>query len=194
MPSPRSFLFLLGSARTGGNTETLARAAAEHLEPEAAQEWIRLADLALPPFKDLRHTGDGTTPPATGPERTVQDATLAATDIVIASPLYWYSVSGSIKNYLDYWSGWLRVPGLDFKARMRGRRLWAVTVQGDDDPAAAAPLAGTLRLSAEYMGMDWRGVLLGCGSRPGQVLRDDAALAAAKTFFTPETDTPGIRH
>lgn len=192
MTSPRSFLFVLGSARTGGNTETLARAAAEHLEPEAAQQWIRLADLALPPFRDLRHAGDGTTPFAEGPERTVQDATLAATDIVIASPLYWYSVSGSVKNYLDYWSGWLRVPGLDFKARMRGRRLWAVTVQGDEEPGVAAPLAGTLRRSAEYLGMAWQGVLLGYGSRPGQVLRDEAALAAAKTYFDPSSDTPGI--
>ena len=25
------------------------------------------------------------------------------------------------KRYLDHWSGWLRVPGVDFRARMRGR-------------------------------------------------------------------------
>ncbi|GAA2271059.1 NAD(P)H-dependent oxidoreductase [Glycomyces scopariae] len=197
--SPRSFLFLLGSSRTGGNTETLVRAAAEHLEPEAAQQWLRLSDLDLPPFRDLRHLGDGRTPAAEGAEKTLQDATLAATDVVIASPLYWYSVSGSVKNYLDHWSGWLRVPGLDFKARMGGRRLWGVTVQGDEEPDVAEPLAGTLRLSAEYMGMEWRGVLLGYGSRPGQVLRDAAALAAAKTFFTAPRDTgprdtPGIRY
>ncbi|RRR99663.1 flavodoxin family protein [Glycomyces terrestris] len=192
--SPRSFLFLLGSSRTGGNTETLARAAAEHLEPEAEQRWLRLAELDLPPFTDRRHVGDGATPVAAGAERTVQDATLAATDLVIASPLYWYSVSGSVKNYLDHWSGWLRVPGLDFRARMGGRRLWGVTVQGDEEPDVAAPLAGTLRLSAEYMGMEWRGVLLGSGSRPGQVLRDERALAAAKTFFDPAADTPGIRY
>lgn len=194
MDSPRSFLFVLGSSRTGGNTETLARAAAEHLEPEAAQQWLRLSDLGLPPFRDRRHIGDGKTPFAEGPEKTLQDATLAATDIVIASPLYWYSVSGSVKNYLDYWSGWLRVPGLDFKARMGGRRLWGVTVQGDEEPDVSAPLAGTLRLSAEYLRMEWKGVLLGYGSRPGQVLRDEAALAAAKTFLDPARDTPGIRY
>ncbi|GAA1662477.1 NAD(P)H-dependent oxidoreductase [Glycomyces endophyticus] len=192
--SPRSFLFLLGSSRTGGNTETLVRAAAEHLEPEAGQRWLRLADLDLPPFRDVRHLGDGRTPAAEGAERVLQEATLAATDVVVASPLYWYSVSGSVKNYLDHWSGWLRVPGLDFKARMRGRRMWGVTVQGDEEPDVAAPLAGTLRLSAEYMGMEWKGVLLGYGSRPGQVLRDERALTAAKTFFTGAPDTPGVRY
>jgi multimeric flavodoxin WrbA len=179
----RSFLFLLGSARTGGNTEALARAAAEHLEPGTAQRWIHLGELGLPPFTDRRHTGDGVTPFAEGAEQIVQDATLAATDLVIASPLYWYSVSGPVKNYLDYWSGWLRVPGLDFKARMGGRRLWGVTVGGDEDPAAFAPLTGTLRLTAGYMKMDWQGVLRGYGSRPGDVDRDESAHAAAKTFF-----------
>ncbi|MFG3338280.1 flavodoxin family protein [Glycomyces sp. NPDC048151] len=190
--APRSFLFLLGSARTGGNTEALARAAAEHLEPGAAQRWIHLGELGLPPFTDRRHTGDGTTPFAEGAEQVLQDATLAATDIVIASPLYWYSVSGSVKNYLDYWSGWLRVPGLDFKARMAGRRLWAVTAYADDAPGVADPLAGTLRLSGEYLKMEWQGVLLGYGSRPGDVERDDRAHRAAKTFFNPEAETPGV--
>ena len=189
--APRTFLFVLGSSRRGGNTETLARAAAEHLDA-AGQQWIHLDELGLPPFIDRRHVGDGRTPFAAGPEKTVQDATLAATDIVIASPLYWYSVSATVKTYLDHWSGWLRVPGLDFKARMAGRRLWGVTVQGDEDPGVAAPLAGTLRLSAGYLKMDWQGVLHGYGSRPGDVDRDARALAAAKTFFDPATETPGI--
>ncbi|WP_205324598.1 flavodoxin family protein [Glycomyces sp. YM15] len=191
--APRSFLFLLGSARTGGNTEALARAAAEHLAPGTAQRWIHLGELGLPPFTDRRHTGDGVTPFAEGAERLVQDATLAATDIVIASPLYWYTVSGPVKNYLDYWSGWLRVPGLDFRARMAGRRLWGVTVAGDDDPAAAVPLAGALRLTAGYLKMDWRGVLLGNGSRPGDVDRDGSAHAAAEAFFDGSpTATPNL--
>ena len=191
--APRSFLFLLGSARTGGNTEALARAAAEHLEPDAMQRWIHLGELGLPPFTDRRHAGDGTTPFAEGAEQIVQDATLAATDLVIASPLYWYTVSASVKNYLDYWSGWLRVPGLDFKARMAGRRLWAVTAHSSDDALSVAePLAGTLRLSGEYLKMDWQGVLLGYGSRPGDVDRDDRAHRAAKTFFNPEAETPGV--
>lgn len=192
--APRSFLFLLGSARTGGNTETLARAAAEHLEPAVEQRWIHLGELGLPPFTDRRHVGDGRTPAAIGAEWTVQDATLAATDIVIASPLYWYSVSATVKTYLDYWSGWLRVPGLDFRARMAGRRLWGVTVLGADDREAAVPLTGTLRLTAEYLGMDWRGALLGNGSRPGDVDRDEQALTAAKTFFADPSETPGIRY
>ncbi len=55
-----------------------------------------------------------------GNERLLWEATLWATDVVIASPLYWYSVSATTKRYLDHWSGWLRVEGAPLKERMRG--------------------------------------------------------------------------
>jgi hypothetical protein len=44
-------------------------------------------------------------------------------------------------------------------------------------------LVGSLRLSADYMLMDWSGVLLGRGNREGDVLTDLTALETAKTFF-----------
>ncbi len=51
------------------------------------------------------------------------------------------------------------------------------------DPASYAPVARALRLSADYLGMGWGGVLLGRGNRPGDVMADKAALSAARTFF-----------
>jgi len=118
-----------------------------------------------------------------GNERILLDATLDATDLVIASPLYWYSVSASTKLYLDYWAGWLRVPGADFKARMRGKTMWAISAISEEDPAKAGPLVDTLKISADYMGMHWGGELLGYANRPGDTLADQKALTEAKRFF-----------
>ncbi|NUS16552.1 MAG: NAD(P)H-dependent oxidoreductase [Streptomyces sp.] len=182
--SGRRFLFLLGSTRAGGNTEALAQQAAAQLPSAAEQHWVRLAELALPPFADLRHSGDGSYPQPTGNARTLLDATLDATDLVVASPLYWYSVSTPVKQYLDHWSGWLRVPGVDFRARMAGRRLWGVTALAGTDHSDADPLVGTLERTARYMRMDFRGVLLASATRPGQVAGDEDAALRAKTFFT----------
>lgn len=179
----RSFLFLLGSSRADGNTETLARLAAERLPATTEQRWLRLRDLPLPEFEDLRHADSGHSAP-TGNAATLLEATLAATDVVIASPLYWYSVSTPTKRYLDHWSSWLEAPGIDFKQRMAGRTLWGVTALADSDPSVAEPLAGTLRISAQYLRMRWGGVLLGNGSKPGDVLSDAAAVDRAKTFFS----------
>ncbi|AZS85684.1 flavodoxin family protein [Streptomyces griseoviridis] len=178
----RRFLFVLGSSRGDGNTELLARRAAEQLPAGVEQRWISLAEHPLPDFEDLRHDSDHVRP-TEGPAALLLDATLAATDLVIASPLYWYSVSAHTKRYLDHWSGWLRTPGVDFKATMAGRTLWGVSALAHEETVVADPLAGTLRNSAAYLGMRFGGVLLGNGSKPGDVLHDTEALARAKTFF-----------
>ncbi|NUO46405.1 MAG: flavodoxin [Streptomyces sp.] len=182
---PRRFLFLLASSRSDGNTELLARRAAEQLPADVEQRWIDLAAHPLPDFEDLRHDSDHVRP-TDGATGLLFDATIAATDIVIASPLYWYSVSGHAKRYLDYWSGWLRTPGIDFKGTMAGRTLWGVTALAHEESEVADPLIGTLHHSAAYLRMRFGGVLLGNGSKPGDVLGDTEALARAKTFFTQE--------
>jgi multimeric flavodoxin WrbA len=187
----RRFLFVLGSARAEGNTELLARAAAEQLPGDVEQRWIRLAEHPLPDFVDLRHDSDHVRPPSDSATGLLLDATLAATDIVIASPLYWYSVSGLTKRYLDYWSGWLRTPGVDFKATLAGRTLWGIAVLAHAETSVAEPYVGTLNNSAAYMGMRFGGVLLGNGSARGDVLKDTDALARAKTFFA--QDAPFAR-
>lgn len=183
----RTFLFVLGSSRPDGNTETLARKAAEQLPSDIEQRWLNLAEHPVPDFEDLRHDSDHVRPSGNN-VATLLDATVEATDIVIASPLYWYSVSANTKRYLDYWSGWLRTPGIDFKATMAGRTLWGVTALADDQPVVADPLVGTLRNSAAYLGMRFGGVLLGNGSKPGDVLADARALTEAKTFFAQEPE------
>lgn len=177
----RKFLFLLASSRSGGNTETLARRAAEALTEDVEQRWVWLDDLDLPDFHDTRQTAGGKHPVPENTEKELLDATLAATDIVIASPLYWYSVSASAKRYLDYWSGWIHLPGVPFRALMRDKTLWGVSVSEEHD--MSEHLVGTLQRSATYMRMRWGGVLLGNGDKPDDVLDDAPSLAAAKSFF-----------
>lgn len=175
------FLFLLGSTQRAGNCELLVRRAAKRLLASVEQQWLFLPDYALPPFIDRRHDESYLTPTA-GPEKTLLDATLAATDLVLVSPLYWYALSAPAKHYLDYWSAWLRPPDLNFRARMRGKTLWAV-VAGSGPAAEAQPLCEALQLTAGYMALSWGGYLYGNGSRPGDVRRDAAAWRAAERFF-----------
>ncbi|GDY74837.1 hypothetical protein SAV31267_043220 [Streptomyces avermitilis] len=62
---PRRFLFVLGSSRSNGNTELLARAAAEQLPGDVEQQWISLAGHRLPDFGI-----SGTTPTTAAPRTT----------------------------------------------------------------------------------------------------------------------------
>jgi multimeric flavodoxin WrbA len=178
----RQFTFLVASARRDGNTELLTRKAAEHLPADDEQLWLRLMELPVAPFVDIRHSV-GIYPQPQGNERVLFSATLNATDLVFAVPLYWYSVPASAKLYLDYWSGWLRVPGANFRERMAGKKLWVISVLSEEDPARADPLLGMLKNIADYLKMDFGGMLLGNGSQPGDVLADASALEKARTFF-----------
>ncbi|MFI6523574.1 flavodoxin family protein [Streptomyces uncialis] len=181
----RSFLFVLGSSRADGNSEILAKTAAAQLPADVPQHWVDLNRTPLPDFEDDRH--DTGTWPSGENEEELRRVTTEATDIVIVSPLYWYNVSAQTKRYLDYWSGWLSLPGARFKERMAGRTLWGVTVMADDEEVVADGLVTTLHHTAAYMRMGFGGVLLGNGSRPGQIRNDERAMLRAKTFFQSAT-------
>lgn len=178
----RSFLFVVASTREGGNSELLARRAAEALPATDAQTWLRLTDYPLAPFADTRHsTGYG--PPA-GNAKLLCDATLAATDLVIVAPVYWYALPWTLALYLDHWSGWMRIAELAFLATMKGRALHAVVVDSDDEAEGSAlPVVDSLRRTAAYLEMTWRGALVGHANRPGEIANDAAAWAAAATYF-----------
>jgi len=184
----RHILFIVASAREPGhvgNTEWLAQQAAAALPADVTQRWLHLAPLNLPPFVDVRHT-TGVYDPPTGDLATVLDATLAATDIVLVAPVYWFSLPSSLKTMLDHWSGWLRVPGLDFKARMAHKTLHLVAT--NNDRAKAQPMIDSVALCAAFMGMRWGGpqgpVLWGKGGAPGAVQADAEAVALAARFLS----------
>ncbi|RJQ79043.1 flavodoxin [Pseudonocardiaceae bacterium YIM PH 21723] len=179
---PRRFLFLLGSARADGNTEYLARTAAAQLPAGAEQRWIRLADHPLPVFVDGRY-GPETYPAVTEHSEALREATTWATDVVIAAPLYWYSLPAAVKLYLESWNSWFLDTTEGRRQRLTGKTLWGVTVFEGEHPDHIRPWEDALRFTAEYMWMRYAGTLVGLGDRVGDIERDTDGLAAAKTFF-----------
>ena len=188
--SGRRFLFLAASTREvgiTGNTEWLARQAAANLPFGDAQQWLHLAHMDLPPFVDLRHS-TGQYPMPEGDLRTLLDATLAATDIVLVSPVYWYSLPAPIKTYIDHWSAWMRIEGVPFKDSMANKTLRLISTSGDREKAQ--PMVDSVRLCAQFLSMAWgsaagaqKAVLWGKGGPPGAAQNDAAAVAAARDFL-----------
>lgn len=187
MPDPHHYLFLVASTREPGhvgNTEWLAQQAAAALPPGTPQTWLHLARMTLPPFVDQRHTR-GEYPLPEGDLRTLLDATLAATHVVLVAPVYWYSIPASLKTYIDHWSAWMRVPGLPFKAQMTAKTLRLITTSGDR--AKAQPMIDSVALCAQFLSMGWgtpeEAVLWGKGGPPDAVRADALAIARAGTFL-----------
>ncbi|MEJ7160146.1 flavodoxin family protein, partial [Staphylococcus caprae] len=60
------------------------------------------------------------------------DQVLASDTIVFASPVYWYSISASLKAFIDHWSETLMDPNYkDFKAKMAKKDFRLIIVGGD---------------------------------------------------------------
>ena len=181
----RHFLFLVASTREPGhmgNTEWLARQAAASLPADTPQTWVHLARAGIPEFVDQRHTvGSYPMPEPGSVMRQLLDQTLACTDLVFVAPVYWFSFPSTLKAYLDHWSAWLRVPGLDFKARMAGKPMYLVSTGGER--RKAQPSIDAAQLCAEFMAMPWGGALWGKGGAPDAVQADTEAVQAAAGFL-----------
>jgi multimeric flavodoxin WrbA len=183
MPHQRNFLFLATSTREPGhlgNTEWLAQQCAATLPADAKQAWLHLTRMAIPPFVDQRHT-TGQYPAPEGDMKMLLEATMAATDIVLVSPVYWYSIPAPLKAYIDHWSAWMRIPGVPFKEEMAKKTLRLVTTSGDR--AKAQPMIDSLQLCAQFLAMPWGGALWGKGGPPDAVKADIAAVEQAKSFL-----------
>ena len=172
-------LYLLASGRTGGNAEAMARhAAAAH--PSHEHVFLRLSDHPLPPFVDYRRREDYAALRLDEPTRYVYESTVAADILVFVAPVYWYSFPSDLKRYLDHWSTWMRVPGLDFRAAMAGKRLLLLSAMAGEELAEAEPLVRAAELTAGYMRMAWVGSVVATGaSEAGEVLEREGVLAAA---------------
>ncbi|MBT9550389.1 MAG: NAD(P)H-dependent oxidoreductase [Hydrogenophaga sp.] len=185
MTSARHVLFLVASTREPGhvgNTEWLARQAAASLPPDTTQTWVHLARAGIPEFIDQRHTvGSYPMPESGSVMRNLLDQTLACTDLVFVAPVYWFSFPATLKAYLDHWSAWLRVPGLEFKAQMSQKRLWLITTNGDR--AKAQPMIDSTAMCAKFLEMPLAGVLWGKGGAAEAVKADEGAAENALTFF-----------
>ena len=182
-------VFLLASGRRDGNAELLARHAAAALPDDGEQTWLRISDYPLEPFVDHRRAADYASLTLGPNARRLFDATVAADLLVFATPVYWYSLPAAAKLYLDHWSTWLRVPDLRFRERVADRTsVTVLATMAGDDAAEARPLTESVRLSAAYLGMPYRGAIVATGANlAGDVLCDKDSLAAARALLAEAT-------
>lgn len=174
----RNFLFLLCSARRDGNSEQLARLAASSLSDP--HRWLDLNQPALPPLTDLRPLPPH---PAQGRLAEVQEAVFAASDLVFVAPVYWYALPAPAHLLLGHWSSWLDQPKAGVFDLMKGRRVWMITSRSDPDPSVPDLPEAMLKRTVLWLGMHWGGALHGIGDAPGEVLRDENAVAGAAGFL-----------
>lgn len=146
-------LILQASARPQGDTYHLAR----HLAEELGADHIDLLDYRIHPFNYEQEY-----PVDDDFLRLIEEEVLPREQIIFASPVYWYSMSGPMKIFFDRLSDLLK-SRKELGRQLRGKRMSVLSVGNDD--VVNDSFFDAFRLSAEYLGMsygpEWHGWLEG---------------------------------
>lgn len=167
-------LALYGSSRPNGNSEKLAETAFEGLEVTH----VYLRDRNIKPIVDQRHEEGGFQPVDDDYDVTVEQV-LEHDILIFITPLYWYGMSGLMKNFVDRWSQSLRDTRYRFKEEMGKKTAYVIVTGGDNPRIKALPLIQQFQYICDFMDMKFAGYLIGKGSQPDDILQDQQALAQA---------------
>jgi multimeric flavodoxin WrbA len=167
-------LVLFGSSRKNGNTEILT----DRLTNGIDCTRIYLADKRILPIDDRRHDPAGF-PNVDDDYDDIVEQVLSHDVLIFSTPLYWYGMSGPMKNFVDRWSQSLRDKRFDFKSAMRQKRAYVVVVGGDQPRFKGLPLIQQFQYIFDFMQIEFCGFIIGEGNRPGDIMQDQRALSEA---------------
>lgn len=137
-------LIIQGSARQNGDTAKVADA----LAAQSGWDVVTLQDLDITPFDYNHQNKDDDFLPLI--RRFVQDYEL----LCLATPIYWYTMSGPLKNYLDRFSDLLTIEK-PLGRQLRGKSMALLSINHEEEPTRH--FATPIELSAAYLGMPYKG-------------------------------------
>lgn len=140
MPKP---IILLASSRPDGNTAKVASQLASDLRADI----IDLTKFTIHPF-----SYDQVYPEGDDFIRLVEEEIISREQIIFASPVYWYSMSGQLKIFFDRLSDLLK-SRKDLGRQLRGKRMSVLSCANDEK--ITDTFYAAFRLSAEYLGMEY---------------------------------------
>lgn len=151
-------LILLGSARSDGDTAEAAKELQRRLAPGVAT-LLDLGSKVILPFDYEAAWQDDDL-------AEIANLMMAHRSLVFATPVYWYTMSGLMKTFLDRFSDLLS--GRDPMRRGRalaGRDVWLLAA--GTDPKLPEGFEVPFARTAQYLEMSWRaGFYVRTGNKP----------------------------
>ncbi len=138
-------IIIQGSSRSTGNTSVIISALRTHLQADL----LDLRTINISPYDyENANRGDDFLPAM----RNIVTYDL----IILVTPVYWYSMSGLMKNFLDRLTDCLKIEK-ETGRKLRGKALAVIACGSDNNqtPGFFEPF----KLSAAYLGMDYLGSL-----------------------------------
>jgi multimeric flavodoxin WrbA len=173
-------IVLFGSSRRHGNTGRLV----DHIGSGLDIEVVDLGKLRISPF-DYEHQNrnDDFEP--------LMQRVLEFDHLIVASPVYWYSVSPPVKIFLDRISDYLDIPELlEEGRRLRGKTGHIVCTSIYE--SAPSSFVDALKATFEYLGMHFGGMLhANCREGYSRSSYESEVAAFARLINAPPKYEPG---
>lgn len=179
-PAPQ-ILIVTGSPRRQGNSTILAEQIAAGATDAGAQvETVRLYDLDIQPCTACDACrGDSADDCVLDDDmRPLYPKLRACHALVIASPIYWFAVSGPTKTFIDRWYG---LGGPQGYPDLKGKRLGVALTYADPDPFVSGA-GNALRMfqdACRYVGATLVGAVYGTAEEAGAIKGSEALLQHA---------------
>jgi multimeric flavodoxin WrbA len=171
-------LALSSSPRKDGNSRLLAESVlAGAVQGGHDAEIVDLSDVVSAPLRDCRvcRNSDGRCSIDDGYEEVLLGKVLGADALVLATPLYWYGISGQLKIFIDRifcYEAAGYPESAEVKHRLVGKRVAAVVSSEETYPGSLVGVTAQFQEFARYLHHDFVGIVQGFGNSRGEVARD----------------------
>ncbi len=199
----RRVLALSSSPRRKGNSRKAAEALLEGAAAAGhATELIHLADHVqglLRNCRECRHP-DGSCSIEDNYREIFLEKVLPADALILATPIWWYGMSGHLKNFFDRMFCYFALSYPDHEAVHRGlygKRVALVLSAEENNLSARLGIVQTIQELCRYLHWSMVGVVTGIGNSTGEVIDDPAAPLhhardlGRRIFDVQETDYKG---
>jgi len=175
----KTILVVMASPRKQSNSSILAQQVGAGAEADGASvEFVSLHNLDIRPCTACDAC-------RSGPHCIIEDdmqalyPKLQACDaLVLASPVYWFTVAAQMKTFIDRWYAF---GGDQAYAALAGKRVGIVLTYGDLDPfsSGAVNALRTFQDSFRYVGAEIVGTVYGSANEPGEIRSNRAVIEKA---------------
>jgi multimeric flavodoxin WrbA len=177
---PNNVLVFMGSPRKAGNSATLAeQVTAGAVDAGAEVEQFHLHGMDIHPCRacDACHRQGAAGCVVMDDMQALYPKLRKADAIVLASPVYWFTVSAQTKLFMDRWYA---LEGSHGNA-LRGKRIGIVLTYGDSDPfsSGAVNALRTFQDAFRYVGAEIVGSVYGSSSRAGEIAENEGLMERA---------------
>ena len=176
----REVLIVIGSPRRNGNSAALALKAAEGVRRAGGDPQVyRIADMDIRPCRacDTCQRRKNWSCVINDDMRVLYPALRRARGLIIASPVYWFTVSAQTKLFMDRMYALTGPRGHGLK----GKRIGILLPYGDVDPFSSGGV-NALRMFQDafnYVGATIVGMVYGSAHKAGEIAENKALMKEA---------------